>query len=172
MENFKVASFNVRGLCDNSKRDNLGVDMIRYGVDVACLQETKMKKGCSETINGCNLTSFPTTQDAYGLEFMVSEKWSDKIHKQWKVSDRIADTQRNPKIKNAKKYTKPMYKCRKMAKGLRIKCRVQNNRNMITIINSYAPHSELTKQKPKDTEKFYGTLDTQIRKLKNKSSYE
>ena len=40
----------------------------------------------------------------------------------------------------------------------------------ITIINCYVPHPELTKQKPKETERFYDKFDTLIQKHKNKSS--
>ena len=57
-----------------------------------------------------------------------------------------------------------------MRKGIRAKLTIKNGRNMITIINVYAPHSELTKQKPQDTEKFYDTLDNLIKKLQNESS--
>ena len=41
---------------------------------------------------------------------------------------------------------------------------------MITIINCYAPHSELTRKKTERTHKFYEELNDLIRKLRNKSS--
>ena len=41
---------------------------------------------------------------------------------------------------------------------------------MIAIINCYIPHSELTKKKQEDAEKFYDNLDKLVNKYKNKSS--
>ena len=41
---------------------------------------------------------------------------------------------------------------------------------MITIINCSAPHSELTKKKTEDTQRFYKNLDKFVNKYKNKSS--
>ena len=41
---------------------------------------------------------------------------------------------------------------------------------MITIINFYAPHSEITKNRPEDTERFYENLNKLMNKYKNKSS--
>ena len=41
---------------------------------------------------------------------------------------------------------------------------------MITIINCYAPHSELTKKKMEDTERFYEKLVRLVNKYKFKSS--
>lgn len=87
MKTLSVTTFNVRGLVDDSKSDCLINDVIRYNIDVGCLQETKIKKGCDETLNGTLLTCFPTREAAYGLGFIVSSKWTDKIYKQWKVNN-------------------------------------------------------------------------------------
>ena len=64
----------------------------------------------------------------------------------------------------------PIYKSKTLVKRLRIKLKIKNNHNMITIINCYAPHSELSKKKPEDTERFYENLDKLVNKYKNKSS--
>ena len=169
MKTLSVATFNVRGLVEDLKKDCLGTDVVRYKVDVVCLQETKIKKGCDKTVNNSLLTCFPTSEAAYGIGFVVSSKWKDKIYKQWKVNDRIAIIQLNPDIKDKKTYTKPIYTKRKMINGIRIKLTLKNKRNMITIINCYAPHSEHTRKNPKQTEKFYDQVDSLIRKYKNKS---
>ena len=41
---------------------------------------------------------------------------------------------------------------------------------MITIINCYAPHLEITQKKPEETQKFYNQLENTVKKLQNKSS--
>ena len=41
---------------------------------------------------------------------------------------------------------------------------------MITIVNCYVRHSELTKKRPEDKEIFYRKLDKLLNKYKNKSS--
>ena len=73
-----------------------------------------------------------------------------------------------PNIKEPKKYINPKYKKIKLVKGLRMKLKMKIN--MITIINCYTPHSQHTKKKPEDTEKFYENLDKFVNKYKNKSS--
>ena len=45
MQMLNIATFNVRGLCDDVKNDNLVIDMKRYFVNIKCLQETKIKNG-------------------------------------------------------------------------------------------------------------------------------
>ena len=52
--------------------------MKRYFIDIACLQETKIKNG----LNSENITCFPTKEDAYGLGLIVNQKWKNNIHKQ------------------------------------------------------------------------------------------
>ena len=95
-------------------------------------QETKIKNG----VNSEKATCFPIKEDAYGLGFIVNEKWKNNIHKQWKEDDKIAILQLNPPdVKEPKKYTKTINK-KKLANELRMKLKKKNNnRNMITIIN-------------------------------------
>ena len=85
-----IGTFNVRGLCDETKRKELATDMNDRKIDVMCLQETKMKDGCRESINGNELTCFPSKEVAYGMGFMINAEWSERTEKIWKVSDRIA----------------------------------------------------------------------------------
>ena len=49
--------------------------MKRYFIDIACLQETKIKNG----LNSENITCFPTKEDAYGLGLIVNQKWKNNI---------------------------------------------------------------------------------------------
>ena len=45
-------------------------------------------------------------------------------------------------------------------------CYLENS----AVINYYAPYSELTKKKLKDTQRYYGNLDKLVNKYKSKSS--
>ena len=92
MQILNITIFNVRGLRDNVKKENLVTDMKRYFVDIACLQETKIKNG----LNSENITCSPTKEDAYGLGFIVNEKWKNNTHKQWKENDTIVILELNP----------------------------------------------------------------------------
>ena len=74
MKNFSIATFNVRGLCDDTKKQQLATDITKYKVDIACLQETKIKKGCDENILNHQLHCFPTKEIAHGNGFVISEK--------------------------------------------------------------------------------------------------
>ena len=170
MKEFNIGTYNIRGLTDDVKKQNLFNDMSRYGVDICCLQETKIKKGCSIEKDKHNLICFATNEEAYGMGFVINKVWSERVYKTWKVDDRIAVLQLNPEMKIQKQYRRPVYTSRKMQKGIRLKLKIKNNRQLITIINCYAPHSELTKKNPKLTEKFYDKLDDLTRKYKNKSS--
>ena len=49
MENFSLGTFNVRGLCDDSKKESLASDLEKYKLDVCCVQETKIKNGLDIT---------------------------------------------------------------------------------------------------------------------------
>ena len=42
--------------------------------------------------------------------------------------------------------------------------KIKNSHNLITMINCYALHSELTKKKPEDTENFHENLDKLVNK--------
>ena len=90
MKTFSVGTFNVRGLNDQNKRKNLSTDLKNYNFDVICLQETKIKEGCSEDIDGNELICFDKKQEAHGLDFIVSRKCRNSVERQWKVNDRIA----------------------------------------------------------------------------------
>ena len=79
---FSIGTFNIRGLNEQTKKAELCRDFERYGVDIGCLQETKVKKGCSEVVNGFDIDCFPTTVDSYGLGFAVNSIWKDTVSTQ------------------------------------------------------------------------------------------
>ena len=89
MKNLSIASFNVCGLVQESKQEQLAVAAKRYGVDIICLQETKIKDGIDRNVDqNYRLISLPTDQRAYGNGFLVSSRI--KIHRYWRISDRIS----------------------------------------------------------------------------------
>ena len=134
VKEFRVATFNVRGLNDEIKRRSLKEDVDRYGVDVCCLQETKIKDGIEESIDNYELCSFETGQKAYGLGFIINKKWSSRIHRKWKVDDRMAIIQLNPIIKDQKKDEKTDLHITKNEKRDKIK---DKDKKQQTIHNDY-----------------------------------
>ena len=186
---FSVATFNVRGLTQDLKKVNLATDLDRYNVDVCCLQETKIKDGIDCNIssqsskNSHRLICFPTKSEHYGMGFMIHEKWIKLVHKAWTVNDRIAVLQikseqnkqkEDNQIKVAKgeglKLTfknikqKVFNRYRTFRRKLKIKfMKVKpQERHLITIINVYGPHSEITKKKPEERDQLYKKLDEVI----------
>ena len=114
-------------------------------------------------LNKENITCSPNKEDGYGLGFMVNGKWKNNIHKQWKENDwHIAI--KSSIHERTKKYTNPIYKKEKLAKGLRMELKIKNSHKLIIMINCEALHSELTKKKPEDTEIFYENLDKLVNK--------
>ena len=60
-------------------------------------------------VNNCRLICLPTENKHYGNGFIVSNEWSERIHRYWKISDRISviqlklkDDDENTKLKNMK----------------------------------------------------------------------
>jgi exonuclease III len=90
MKSLNIGTFNVRGLCDEKKKDNLAEDLAKYNVDVVCLQETKISEGTDCNIRNSRLITLKSTNKHHGNGFIVSSKWKENIHPVWKVSDRIA----------------------------------------------------------------------------------
>ena len=160
---FSVATFNVRGLNDNKKKEDLSIDIDRYKVDVACLQECKIKDGIDEEINGKRLYVFPTVESSYGLGFIINEKWIDNVYRVWKVNERIAAIQITPAIKREER------KYKVSQKNCKTKIQLPNIKKSITIINVYAPHSQLTQDHPEQTEALYDKLDETYKNLQKKS---
>ena len=53
-----TASFNIRGLNDQIKHEQLSLDLKQYLWKVCCLQETKMKNGWDKYVQNYRLISF------------------------------------------------------------------------------------------------------------------
>ena len=85
-----IGTFNVRGMTKKEKKANLATDMIRYKIDLCCLQETKIKEGCDSRVKKNRLICLPTENEHYGMGFIISKKMKKFVHKVWRVNDRIA----------------------------------------------------------------------------------
>ena len=75
------------------------------------------------------LLAFPSTSRFYGCGFFIANEWIDKIHRVWKVSDRICVLQLN--IENTPRSAEE-YK----------KSKSEFRPTLYTIINVYAPTTE------------------------------
>ena len=134
---FSVGTFNVRGLVDDLKKEQLARDVEKYGVDVCALQETKIKDAGEAYVNGNTLITFETKSKHYGNGFMIKPKFRDKIHKFWRESDRICVLQ----------LSEANYKC-ELKNDLKVKIIKQGTggKKLINIINAYAPTSDRGKK--------------------------
>ena len=112
---FKLGSFNVRGLTKDVKQFQLSEDMAKYGLDVMCIQETKMKILLNKDIGKNRLICTESVSGHYGLGFMVAPKWTDHIHRFWRVNDRLSVLQLQTK------QTKEKYSSEMIGKRLIIK---------------------------------------------------
>ena len=78
---FSVGSFNVTGLTEDTKKEQLVRDVHQYGIDVGALQETKIKNAGVHRINGSMIITFDSKHNHYGNAFAVPKKWQNSIHK-------------------------------------------------------------------------------------------
>ena len=90
MKSLNIGTFNVHGLRDETKKDNLAADLVNYNLDVVCLQETKISEGADCNIRDSRLIALKSVNKYHGNGFIVSSKWKENIHRVWKFSDRIA----------------------------------------------------------------------------------
>ena len=148
-KNFNIATFNVRGMTNNHKKYQLVKDMVRYNVDICCLQETKIQEGINVDINEHKILTFESKQKEYGNGFIISKKWKDYMYKFLKVSDRICVLQLRSK--------EPIYEMKERT-DTKITLK-SNQRYLINIINVYAPTSERLKKHENELNKMYRDID-------------
>lgn len=160
-----IAKFNVRGLTKQNIQLQLTRDAERYGTDIICLQETKIKKGLDKNIcDEYRLISLPTNQRHYGNGFLVSKRV--QIHRYWKVSDRIPVLQvklepdGNPEITNP---LQKKYRSKRIMNGRKLVITEKPPNHVATIINAYAPTTKRAIQQIDELDKFY----TQVSDLVN-----
>ena len=101
---FSVATFNGRGLKEEFKKNCLTEDVDSYKIDVLCIQESKCDKtDCN--IGRNRLILFKSVSHHYGNGFVISKKWSENIHRTWRVTDRIAVLQLKTRDQQQQQYT-------------------------------------------------------------------
>ncbi len=167
---FKLGSFNVRGLTQRVKQEQLCRDMQKYGVDVACIQETKMTESTNTNINKYRLICMDSNTQHYGNGFVVSPRWKDSIHRYWRVNDRISVLQLQTEKSKMKTKEGGNYVSRTLGDRLII-TRKEAVDHMINIINVYAPTSEKVEKDKGEIEKVYAEVEKLLNVFrKNKSS--
>ena len=78
---FSVGSFNVTGLTEDTKKEQLVRDVHQYGVDACALQEAKIENAGVYRVNGSMIITFDSKNKHCGNTFVVSKKWQESIHK-------------------------------------------------------------------------------------------
>ena len=153
-----MGSFNVRGLTEDTKKEQLVRDVNQYGMDVCAPQETKIENAGVRRVNGSIIITFDSKNKHYGNEFVVQKKWQESIHKYWRESDRISFLQLsgNPdtSVDGLQYECKPTEKCRIKMSKIKMKPKSISN-----IINISAPTSDWAKKCPNEINKLYKNLD-------------
>ena len=130
---FNVSTYNARGLNKQSKCQQLDEDLKRYGVDVVCLQETKIVEGVDINLKNSRLITFPTKNRYSGIGFLINKKWTDSIYKVWQVNERICVLQMKT-----------------------------SDNKILSIINVYGPTLPITKINPEIREELLSMLRKNI----------
>ena len=155
---FSVGRCNVRGLTEDTKEEQLVRDVNQYGIDVCALQETKIENAGVHRVNGRMIITFDSKNKHYGNGFVVPKKWQESIHKYWRESDRICVLQLSGNPDTCADRTqyewKPTGKCTIKISKIKMK-----PKNIINIINVYAPTSDRAKKCPNEIKKLYKNLD-------------
>lgn len=162
---FNTGTFNVRGLTDEFKQEQLVHDVKKYKIDICCLQETKITENRDINIKDYRLITLQSNCRHYGNGFLISPKWKDRIVKYWKVSDRVYVIQL--KLKEHEKYK---VQNNPLKINLRITKTVQQQQQLLTIINVYAPTTAKVKNDANELHEMYGQIGNIINEVKNKNS--
>ena len=141
-----MESFNVRGLSEHYKKEELEINTNRYNANVCCLQETKIKHATSYRLNSSIFITFLSDNKHYGNSFVIAKKWKNSILQlQPKTSsegkealyksERISVT----RIKISNFTTENKYKVEKVSDTKLKHEKVNPNaKHIINIINGYA----------------------------------
>ena len=63
---FNLVTSNGRGLTKTIKLEKLSKDILKYKIDICCIQETKINKGCDVDVLGSRLVCIPSESAHYG----------------------------------------------------------------------------------------------------------
>jgi exonuclease III len=153
----KIATFNVRGLNEPSKQNNLIDDLKKQKIEVCCLQETKINEDKDEELQGYRLINLKPDQKAYGCGFVISPRWKNNIYRYWKVSDRVSAIQFDM---DEEKFESEIVTETK----LRIR-KVKHDgepKKIVTVINVYGPQTGRLTQSIDELEEMYTHLNNLI----------
>ena len=134
-----IGSFNIRGLNSEIRKEQLIHDLESYNLDVLCIQETKIKDGDSRVIRGNQLLCFESNSKHYGCGFVINKRFSNSIHRFWKVSDRVCVLQiKLEEVVYMKSKTSPLISI------INVYAPTSQSQTspLISIINVYAPTSQ------------------------------
>ena len=141
-----IATWNTRGLSKREKQERLGEECIRYNIDIAGIQETKVRAPEEKILKTKHKLIFLEQKESShgGLGFIVSNKMKDNINSYKYINDRIAT--------------------------LDIVIQQKQSKTKMRIINAYAPTNEKVKKDHKLAEDFFSSLQTEI--LNTPSSWQ
>ena len=169
---FSIATFNVRGLTQEYKQEQLSRDITNYNIDICSIQELKIDNSTDTVINNDNrLICFPTGENkSHGNGFIVAKKWSNQVNRYWKVTDRICVLELL--TEKSIVYNKGTVKYRAEAQSsTKIKLTKENEADhTVIIINVYAPTSNITKKDKKELRKLYDNLNKLLSDFKKLST--
>ena len=133
-------------------------DVHQYDVDVCTVQETKIENAGIHRVKGSMIITFDSKNKHYGNAFVVPKKWQEFNHKYWRASDRICVLQLSGNPDTCA--DGPQYKC-KLTGNCRIKISKikMKPKNIINIINVYAPTSDHARKYPNELKRLYKNLD-------------
>ena len=150
-QQFHIATWNLQGKLNYPDSAQLLMkDLTLKGVDIACLQETRhgpqqfqLKDNiCGEIACVPHDLTLPATK-RYGQAFFVSRKWARNVQSIKRISNRISVI--TIFLKKTKK-----------------------KKILMSIINVYAPTSEISKKRPEETAQFYEQLQQTINCYKSR----
>ena len=161
---FSVGSFNVTGLTEDTKKEQLVRDVHQYGVDVCALQEAKIENAGVHRVNGSMIITFHSKNKHCGNTFVVPKKWQESIHKYWRESDRICVLHQSGNPDTCA--DGPQYECKPRGNcKIKISKIKMKPKNIINIINVYAPTSDRAQKYPNELKKLYKNLDKLCKEL-------
>ena len=135
-----IASFNVRGLSNVIKQEELGADCEKFNIDILAIQETKIHGTASfERILPTNhkLLVFEQKNRHGGLGFVIAKKMVPYVVT-WKcISDRVAYLDISIPTKSDGSF-------------------------MCRFVNAYCPHTKLAKKNPNLLRDFYNHLNIAV----------
>lgn len=182
MKILKLGTFNVRGLTKQFKQNQLAADLKNYDVDICGMQETKISEKIDKDIGNYRMILLSSESEHYGNGFMIKKELSQNIYSYWKVSDRIGvlqfTTNEDYKTFETEVYDnnmkmkirlKTIYKA--VAKGLKTTFKKIKPKQLISIVNVYAPHTQRVKDDPKELDDFYDDLNKILQSLSKTTTF-